>query len=103
MPTTSEKPGHVLLREAIEEAKAGDPDVTDARIAGEVFGASAPSLSQWCSGKARPNALYREIARLWADVPLDSWFTVADRAQLRRVAKLSPRKLAPKRSVRPAA
>lgn len=88
-----EMPGHVQLREAIEEAKAADPEVTDARVAVEVFGASAPSLSQWCSGKARPAALYREIARVWAGIPLESWFTTADRSRLRRVAKLHPRSL----------
>jgi hypothetical protein len=91
------KPGHVLLREAIDDAKAHDAEVTDARVAREVFGVSAATLSQWCTGKARPGALFRAIALLWASVPADSWYDADDRKQLRAVAKLEPRKLSPNR------
>jgi hypothetical protein len=82
------RPGHELLREAVDAAKAHDHDQTDARIAREVFNASGASLSEWCSGKTRPAALHRDIAWEWARVPKESWYTHEELALVTRAREL---------------
>lgn len=75
-------------REAL--ARALRHGLTQAAIAAQTD-VSQPTVSGWIGGTVRPEAYQREaLHRMLGIAPL-AWFTPEERAQLRRVVRLSPR------------
>ena len=75
--------GARLLREAIHQA-----DMTEGRVAREVFGVAPASLSEWLTGKTRPRSEHRTVALEWAGIPLEAWENAKERAQRERAVAL---------------
>lgn len=81
-----------------------NPGHTQAAVA-RALGVSAPSVSAWLSGYARPDAERRALLLLLAEIPVEAWATAeerraakARRARLTAAPVRSPRFLAKRRT-----